>query len=137
MTARGDETARALRVLRSPHHEDRRSQAELAAVDSVDALHVACVENHRSLIQQSDGKNVLARRADVVEGVLGVWVSTSGADDMEDDETEETFQPLPFQGGREDSPRLIILGFLQGKFTHGYTKRDYWVTDVDRYYRIC
>ncbi|KAL1530303.1 hypothetical protein AB1Y20_001213 [Prymnesium parvum] len=74
---------------------------------------------------------------------------------MEDDETEETFQPLPFQEGREDSPRLIILGFriptrgthfssvfehlkkniilgfLQGKFTHGYTKRDYWVTDVD------
>ncbi|KAL1507739.1 hypothetical protein AB1Y20_007351 [Prymnesium parvum] len=78
-----------------------------------------------------DGKYVLARRAEEVGGVLGVWVSTSCADDMEVGLTEEVFQALPFEGGRGDSARLIILGFLQGKFTHGYTGRDYWVTDVE------
>ncbi|KAL1520941.1 hypothetical protein AB1Y20_022500 [Prymnesium parvum] len=57
----------------------------------------------------------------------------SGADDLDKEATliEEVFQPLPFQVGRDDSPRLIILGFLQGKFTHGYTGRDYWITDVE------
>ncbi|KAL1528495.1 hypothetical protein AB1Y20_009838 [Prymnesium parvum] len=133
MAARGGDSARVPRVLRSPHHVDRRSLVELEAIDTVDALHVTCVENHRSLVQLNDGKYMLARRADIVEGTLGIWVSASGADDPDEEETlvEEVFQPLPFQGGRDDSPRLIILGFLQGKFTHGYTKRDYWVTDIE------
>ncbi|KAL1511570.1 hypothetical protein AB1Y20_006364 [Prymnesium parvum] len=131
MAARGSEPTHAVCVLRSPHHEDRRSLAELAAIETVDELHVACVQNHRSLIQLHDGKYVLAHSADVVDGVLGVWATTGSADDGEDDEAARTFQPLPFEGGREDSPRLIILGLLQGKFTHTYTQRDYWVTEVE------
>ncbi|KAL1529184.1 hypothetical protein AB1Y20_000143 [Prymnesium parvum] len=131
MAARGGGATHELRVLRSPHHGDRRSTSELAAIDTVDALHAACIKNHRSLIQMSDGKYVLARRADEVDGALGVWVSTNGADDLDEVLVEEEFQRSPFQGGREDSPRLIILGFLQGRFTHGYTGRDYWVTDVE------
>ncbi|KAL1504542.1 hypothetical protein AB1Y20_010943 [Prymnesium parvum] len=133
MAARGGDSAHELRVLRSPHHTDRRSQTELAAIDSVEALHETCVENHRSLLQLHDGRYLLARRADVVDGTLGVWVSASGADDLDDEAVlvEETFQPLPFQTGRDDSPRLIILGLLQGKFKHTHTGRDYWVTDID------
>ncbi|KAL1516069.1 hypothetical protein AB1Y20_002681 [Prymnesium parvum] len=80
MAARGGDSAQEPRVLSSPHHADRRSPAELAAIDNVDALHVTCVENHRSLVQMTDG----------------IWVSTSGADDLDDEETmvEEVFQPL-------------------------------------------
>jgi len=128
MAARGDDSTHELRVLRSPHCAERRSLAELAEIDSVDALHAVCVEDRRSLIQLFDGKYLLARRADIVEGVLGLWASASIAEDADDDDIDEFFQTLPFQGGREDSPRLIILGLLQGKFTHTYTGRDYWVT---------
>ncbi|KAL1530438.1 hypothetical protein AB1Y20_001343 [Prymnesium parvum] len=121
MAARDEGTPAELRVLRSPHHGDRRTPAELAAIDSVEALHVACVENQRCLVQTSEGVYLLAHRADTVEETLGLWLSASGADEPDDDEGEEFFQPLPFQGGRGDSPRLIILGLWQGKFTHGYT----------------
>ncbi|KAL1519650.1 hypothetical protein AB1Y20_023161 [Prymnesium parvum] len=131
MAARGGDAGPELRVLRSPYHDDRRSATELAAITDVDALHMTLVENHRSLVQMNDGKYLLARRAGVADDALGVWLSVSGADDVEDDEVEEVFQPFPFQDGRDDSPRLIILGFLQGKFRHGYTERDYWVTDVE------
>ncbi|KAL1518781.1 hypothetical protein AB1Y20_003065 [Prymnesium parvum] len=133
MAAREGDQAHELRVLRSPHHEDRRSLTELASIDDVNALHLACVEDHHSLIQLTDGKYVLARRADVVNNVLGVWTAATVQDDgtEDDDDVEEVFQPLPFEGGRADSPRLIILGFLQGKFTHTYTGRDYWVTGVE------
>ncbi|KAL1503441.1 hypothetical protein AB1Y20_011929 [Prymnesium parvum] len=40
MAARDEGTPAELRVLRSPHHGDRRTPAELAAIDSVEALHV-------------------------------------------------------------------------------------------------
>ncbi|KAL1503050.1 hypothetical protein AB1Y20_011117 [Prymnesium parvum] len=133
MSARGDDGTQDLRVLRSPHHNDRRSQAALEAIDSVEALQEACVTNHQSLIQLHDGRYLLARRADIVDGTLGVWVSASGADDQDNEETlvEEVFQPLPFTGGRAESPRLIILGLLQGKFRHTHTGRDYWITDIE------
>ncbi|KAL1504583.1 hypothetical protein AB1Y20_008368 [Prymnesium parvum] len=131
MAAREEDNPSELRLLRSPHHEDRRTLVELAAIESVDALHVACVQNQRCLVQTSEGVYLLARRADVVDDVLGVWLSASGEDEPEEVVEEEFFQALPFHGGRATSPRLIILGLLHGKFTHTHTGRDYWVTEVE------